>query len=284
MVRFWITETFISINKAKASFLLSVISATFAVSLVLLSAFVVISTTRFDQTLKEKMSLNLILKEDPGQDKQNLIGDELSRKKYVKNFIYRSKSEAAEKFIKETGEDFTKILDYNPLPASFEVFLKEGYVQKDSIENICSELRNTAGIDEVYFSAEIYYKIIDYLNKAKSYIIGLTILLCVVSFYLVYSTNRLILNHRIEEMNTMKLIGATLMNIKMPVILNSIFIGLISGGLSLIIYILLRNYLSLLGELPDTYLKLMYVIALLLGPLFGIITSLISMRKININI
>jgi cell division transport system permease protein len=281
MIRFWITETFISIRKAKASFFLSLISTCLAVLLLILSIFVFYSAGRLDRSIKEKMSLNLFLKESTGTVEQKNIESILATKTYVKVFVYRNKDEAAEKFIKETGEDFRKILDYNPLPASFEIFFKETYVRKDSIEKIKKELSSLEGVDEIYFSAEIFYRILESLNNIKIYILGITILLCVISFYLVYSTNKLILYSRIDEMNTMKLIGSTLLSIKMPVILCSVLIGIISALFSVLILYLVKNYLYFIEEGTLRYL---YLPALLGGPVLGVVTSIFSMRKVNIKI
>jgi cell division protein FtsX len=86
-------------------------------------------------------------------------------------------------------------------------------------------------------------------------------------------------------MGTMKLIGATLLSIKMPVVLNSVFIGLLSGGFAILLFIAARSSINLIsGEIPSNYFRLLFIAALLTGPALGILTSLISMRRISIKI
>jgi cell division transport system permease protein len=284
MISFWFRETFLSIKKAQASFILSIISTTISVSLIIISLFLFILTTLYDQKIRESFSISLFLNDDVDKKAIQNLEKELQDKNFIRIINFISKEEAAENFIAETGEDFYKILDYNPLPASFEIYLGEEYVRQDSIINIKNELSSLAGVEEIGYSDDVYYKLLDYLNQIKKYISGGTILLIFISLYLIYSTNKLILNQRYDELNTMKLIGSKLVNIKMPVILNSVIIGIISAVISAAILYTSAGFIKENFSLPSDLIPGLILLGLVIGPVMGILVSIISLRKVSLKI
>ena len=121
MIFFYFSEAFRSINSAKTSFVLTIVSLTISVLLILF-CFITLQVSNYYTTgLKSNIKINVIIKENADKRDKQKIQDELNQKKYVKSVEFISKDQAAERFIKETGEDFRKILDYNPLPESYVV-------------------------------------------------------------------------------------------------------------------------------------------------------------------
>src|SRR5690606_20500857 len=134
---------------------------------------------------------------------------------YFASAEFISKDEAVEIFIKETGEDFRNILDYNPLPASFSLKLKTGFAEEDSLKKILYTLSGINFADEVVHKDDLTHQLLLYLRDFRIYILALTLMILIVSLYLVYSTVKLIINSRSEEFETMKLVGAKLSTIKL---------------------------------------------------------------------
>jgi cell division transport system permease protein len=287
MIIFWIKEAFKLIGRAKSSFFLSLISTSISVILITASLISIQLSNRFQNKLKRNISINIFLKDSLPGEAVNKLHIKLKNTSYVNTCKYIDKKEAADLFVKETGEDFRKILDYNPLPSSFLVTLKEGYVDKDSLNNIISSFSKLEGVDDVVFQQEFVYKLLSFLNKIKKYIFIITAILFFISLYLVYSTIKLITRSKYEEMETMKLVGAKLSTIKMPVVLNSILIGLFAGLISFAVFFVVFYYFNNLIDLHQflEYKNGLYIVVLFtLGPLIGIMVSLFSLRKINLNI
>src|SRR5690606_41553602 len=107
-------------------------------------------------------------KESVSDEAARIIEVELQHAAYINSTVYVDKKTAAEIFVKETGEDFRKILDYNPLPASFRIFLKQEYAHQDSIENIIAALSKINGVDEVVYQHQFINKILTQLKDRKS--------------------------------------------------------------------------------------------------------------------
>src|SRR5690606_6640189 len=207
MIIFWIKEAFKSIVRSKSSFFLALISTSISVLLIAASVIIIQLTGRFQDSIKKSLNINIFLNENLTQKNINEIENEISGLHFVSGTKFISKDEAAEKFIAETGEDFRKILDYNPLPASFTVTLKSEYVENDSLKYILARLGDLSGVDEVVFQQEFAQKVISFLNSLKKYVFILTGILFIISLYIVYTTVKLITNSKRDELETMKLVG-----------------------------------------------------------------------------
>jgi cell division transport system permease protein len=284
---FIIKESIKLISRAKISFILSLISTSISVILIVASLFLLLLSEEMESKIKRNISINIFLEETVDKDEAKEIEKKLNNTHYINSLIFIDKEKAAENFIKETGEDFTKILDYNPLPASFKIFLNAEYTQTDSIETIISALSEIEGVDEVVYQHQFVNKILTHLNSIKQYIFIITAALLIISIYIVYSTMQLIINSKYDELDTMKLVGAKISTIKLPIILNGIFIGIFAGLLSLALFYFIFQYLDLF--LVSIGIELMYkqyylLVILIVGPLLAVLTSIVSLRKINLKI
>jgi cell division transport system permease protein len=293
MIDFWIKEAFKSIGRAKSSFVLSLVSTSISVLLIVASLVLIQMSNQFQSNLKEKLNINIFLKDSVSQNSIKNVRDELKSKNYINSIKFIDKDEAAENFIKDTGEDFRKILDYNPLPVSFAVTLKENFVRKESVDKIISELSKINGVDEIVYQFEFADKILSFLDNIKKYVFWVTGILFLISLYIVYSTIRLVITLKHEELETMKLVGAKLSTIKMPVIINGTFIGFLAGVIALGIFISVLSYFgnfitvqSYLGSYLQSGVsaKIYLLLMILIGPVLGFMVSVFALRKINLRI
>lgn len=287
MILFYFAEAFRSIKSAKTSFLLTTVSLTISVLLILFSFIALQLSDYYSSTLKSNIKINVFLKEEVNEKEHKKILNDLKKRDYIKNVDYVSKEDAAEQFIKETGEDFRKILDYNPLPASFIVRVSENFVHTDSLNIIISELMEIQEVDEVVSREGFIYSLLGYINTAKIYLFIITAVVCFIAIYLVYATVRLIINSRMIEFETMKLVGAKLSTIKIPVILNGLIAGLLSGILSLSIVLVLQDQIKSFEALYNLIAKssLDYLMIIFLtGPILVLLVSLVTLRKVSLRI
>jgi cell division transport system permease protein len=287
MIFFWIKEAVKLIGRAKSSFFLSLISISISVFLIIASLISIQISNELQQGLKRNVNINIFLRDSISVRETELLRLQLNSKKYINTINYISKDEAARNFIKETGEDFRKQLDYNPLPSSFQVTLNDKYVEKDSMNKIVDSLSQLTGVDDVVFQQGFVYGILSQIDKVKKYIFVITAILFFIAIYIIYSTIKLIIKSKYEELETMKLVGAKLSTIKMPIVFNGIIIGLLAGIISLAVFYSLFFYFGNLIELRRFFNfngGLFIVVALLIGPVIGSLVSLISLRKITLKI
>jgi cell division transport system permease protein len=287
MITFYFKESVKSIKRAKSSFILSLTSMVIALVLITGCVLTIHISADFQRDLKSNISVNVFLKDSLSMEEISVIEATIKNKKSVNTVRFIDKEEAAEKFIKETGEDFRRILDYNPMPASFLITFKENYVNPDSLNMIIPVFSKINGVDEVVFQQEYVKRILIYLSTFKKYLFIITFILFLISIYIVYSTVKLVTALKLEELETMKLVGSKLSTIKIPIVLNGILIGFLASLITISIFILYITYI-------DKYINLIrifnlrnefYLIGLLLtGPFIGFIVSIFSLRKITLKI
>lgn len=287
MLLFYFGEALRSVKSAKSSFILTTFSLTISVLLILFSYFTLQISDYYSSILKSSIKINLFLKEPTSPSSQENTLAELNEQVFIDTVEFISKDQAAEQFIKETGEDFKKVLDYNPLPASFIVRIKDLYANSDSLNSIIKYLSGIQSVDEVVFREGFIYKMLGYIESVKFYLFLLTILFSLIAIYLVYATIKLIINSRLIDFETMKLVGAKLSTIKIPVLLNGVIAGLISSILTYFIFIFFKGqvtFIQSLGILITQKIVIYYCIIFLTGPLLVLIVSMITLRKISLKI
>ncbi len=285
---FLIKEVFRIISRSKLHFLINLISLTISVFLISLSFIFFYANDVINKYIQDNLSVSIFLKDEITDDKLKEIENFLKSRAYTSKVEYISKEKAYDIFLEETGEDFRKILDFNPLPASFNLYLKSDFIIKDSLNSILVELSEIQEVDEVISKMEFFEKIFFLSDKAKNYILLATLLMIFISVYLVFSTNKLIINSNFEKYETMKLVGAKLSTIKLPIVLNIVLIGFLAGVITLALFYLIINFLELNLQAVLVYfsfdLKLIIICLLVIGPFFGVLISIISMRKISLRI
>lgn len=285
---FVIKESFKLILRSKLNFFLNLISLTLCVLLIVLSFYLIRASKFLQEYVQQNISLNIFIKDNVSDESLNNFAEQLKNQPFTSKIEFISKERAAEIFLKETGEDFRKILDYNPLPASYTLYLKNEYTNNDSLKKIMSAIQMEEIVTEVVSKMEFLQKLIAFSEKVKLYIFIFTGFMLLVSIYLVYSTVKLILNSKYEELETMKLVGAKLSTIKLPIIFNIILIGLLSGAISMLISFSVISYFNidynLLLKMTGFDFRLFIVLILLIGPFIGSIVTTVALRKISLRV
>ncbi len=287
MVIFYFREAFKSVSRAKASFFLTFLSLTVAIILVIGSAAIFRLSSSFENRLKNNVKVNVFIKDNISNSEQESYKKELEEKRFVSSVDYISKKDAAEEFVKQTGEDFGDILDYNPLPASFTLKINTAVTSEDSLNILINEISGYKWVDEVVFKDQFLLNILNYIARIRIYLFIVTGLICLIAIYLVYSTVKVINKARFRELETMKLVGAKLSTIKIPILMNSFFAGILSGGIALLI---LWYLLQQLNEFPvilnfvNTNLYLFVGILIVAGPVLSLMVTIYALKNVSLKI
>lgn len=285
MFYFYTKEIFKSIRRAKTSFLLSLLSMSIAVTLIMASYFIYLTSQSVKTDISKSLVVNVFLKDSVGANSISALEYKLKTNNAVNSFRFINKDEAARIFVKETGEDFKKVLDYNPLPASYNVILKEDFLNNNGYIEFIKEIKNLDGIEEVVYQKDLVNKTSIFLNSLNKTVIVLSIIILLISIYIIYSTIKLILNLRMEEIDTMKLVGAKIFTIKFPIIMNGILIGLLAGLISLGSFYGINYFLEKQAGFFSfkNLLTIRNVLILLsIGPLLGFLVSIFTLKKIKL--
>jgi cell division transport system permease protein len=284
---YYFKEVYKSFIKVKFSFILSLASTAIATLLALGTIALIVFSGKIENSVRDKITLNFFIKDSLSSEISEHLALQIRKAPFALNVKYISKSDAEKKFISETGENFKSLLDFNPLPASYEVRLKSEYLSSDSMSAIRQRMKNLEGVDEIVLQSGGIYNLIYLLNSVKGYIYISSVLIILLAFYIVFSANRSIIHLKGEQIETMKLVGADLMTIKMPVFLNGLIIGLISSVLALTLYftaVAAVGYYFRFDGMGELYSFFVIPAILLTGPLLGLAGSYWACRKITLKI
>lgn len=284
---FIIKETFKSIGRTKLSFFFSLMSTTISVLLIQIAVISVLTSKFIESEIKRNFFVNVFLDEGLSSNKIKEISEILTKSGYTKDIKFISKEEAKEKFITETGEDFSRILKHNPLPASFIIILNENTFDSNKVKAAISNFESLNGVESVYFESALFERALNIIRLSEKYLWLLVSVFSFLSFYIVYSTLRLILENQTDEIYTMRLVGASVWMIRAPIILSGILIGLLSSIVSDGIIFgsqkLLSSLFSFVTFSNFIRFELLLLIGLIVGPMIGLMCSIFVTKKIKIN-
>jgi len=267
-------------------------------TLLILSMFFMINVALSTgiKSIQEKIDISVYLKENIKQSTVVDMQYDLAALKDVKSVNYISKDDAMVKFKQQNANNKT-LLDSvasigNSLPASFEVKVYNPD-KLDTINTELSQKKYKEIIDKISYQDN--KSVIQSLLRATNYMraagIGITLVFSLISLIIIFNTIRIAIYSRMEEIEIMKLVGATPGFIKGPFLIEGAIYGFFATVLSIammssFIYFAspsLVSYFSDAGSSLSNYLadNLIYIaiIELLVGLIIGVFSSWLAIRK-----
>jgi cell division transport system permease protein len=283
---FYLKETFRIFRRSSIAAIVTITITTIAVFLTSLSIFLIFISQDFSDRIKQNIEINLYLNDTLTKNEIERTQNLIEEKSFISSVKYISKENAAKDFIKETGEDFRAVLDYNPLPNSFVVNFKSGSVNEKNFETLVSDLKSIPGISDVVYDFNVVVRILKILRSLELAIYIASFLLILLSVYLVYSNNRVQYENNKNLYNTMKLVGAKISAIKIPIYIYSVLIGLFSSIICFAInYIILKLLTAININLKFTFdFGVIHIITFIIGVSLGFLGSYFASMKITLNI
>ncbi len=276
-------EGFSGFTRAKLSTFAAI--TTICISLLLLGAFTILVLNANDvvESLREKVEMEAFLADHLSPIEVSIVRDSIASLEGVREVRYVSKEQAAAIFKEEFGEDIHKVLDFNPLPASIKIFLKDGFKTAKAAESVYQAVKQIKGVDDVIYRKTMLEMLDRRATTFLWLIFGIGVFITISSIFLVANTIRLAIYAKRKIVQTMKLIGATRSFIRGPFVLEGLVQGLIGGcaaaGILFLVFEYLARWISV--ELSD-FVRIepfYYGVVIGVGCLLGILGSAISIRR-----
>lgn len=216
----------------RANYIYSIVITALALFMMGLMALIFAEGTQLSNEFKENMEYTVILKDNVSESDANSLRDFLSKQPYVKKAEYISKDDAAKIFIRENNEDFTNLLDFNPLFASINLQLNAAYVGSDSVAAIQKEITAHPEVSEFYYEKNLSNALNVHLKNVSWILLGFTVLLLIISVTLLDGAARLSMYSQRFLIRSMQLVGATKRFIIRPFVARSLWHGFLSSLLA----------------------------------------------------
>lgn len=239
---------------------------------------------KLSNLVKESIEVNVFLKNEANDSLRNILQATLSRRSYVlqkstqAQITYVSKEEARKKFSATYGEDFTKVLEENPLYASYSVKIRPEYSDSLNMKKIAEQITAMEGVREVYYQEALINKINKNIKTVSAVLAVFGFILLFASVLLINNTIKLALYSQRFLIRSMQLVGATKWFIQRPFLLRTLVQGMISGIIASALLFGLMHFaygeLKELNELrQEDQLIFIYGGLIVLGALIGFMSS-----------
>lgn len=275
------------------SFWINVLSIfTIASGLVIISlaALFFLNVEIFTSRLPERFSMVVYLRGELSTQEAQSVAGALQERPEVLTVKLVSKEEAL-KELKQALRDASSVLDGlhdNPLSASVEVKLKKDFVTAAGVKNLSEEVRKIPGVDDVYYGEKIAETAHLLKTSVRNSALILFASLLAGIVFVSYSTVKILFYRKRDEIEILKLLGATRGFIRAPFVIEGGLIGFIGSLLgaagTLVFYVAITYRLSLVIPLLKTFafpLWLLFVLPLL-GVTLGVVGSLIAVGRLKV--
>lgn len=290
MLIFYLTEALRIFKRSPFATVVTISITSLAVFITTISIFILFVSNQLSDKVVNNIEVRAYLENTVDSTNIDNIKLQIESKNFISSVKFVSKSQAAAEFRIETGEDFSSVLDSNPLPNSFIIKFLPDKVNEKNFNTYINSISSIKGIEDVVYDYNVVVKILNILRTSKTFIYIFSFLLIGLSIYLVYIHNKIQFENNINLYRTMKLVGSKVSSIKIPLYLNGLLIGTISGILGIfinyIIYILLTamiNNLKFSITISVKQFLLPFVIGLILGFLGSVIYSFKISLTIDVN-
>ena len=258
------------------------------VTLLLVGVFIMImmNLNKMADDLEKDVEVKVLVELTADEKMITKLETDIKNIKGLESIVYSTKEEELEDLIKDFGGKMGLSDQNNPLRAAF--YVKATNPQEtEKLAKQIDKLPNTYSVE--YGEGKID-KLFSFLNLARNIGLGLILALLFTAMFLISNTIRITIVARRREIEIMKLVGATSWFIRIPFVLEGIWIGILGAILPIVIvtvlyinlYELVQPYLvgELFNLLPLTpFLFQVNALILLMGIFIGVWGSFMSVRK-----
>ena len=200
-----------------------------------------------------RIHLIAYLEKNTSAEEIKKVSESITALPQIENVTYVSKEKALN-ILKESLQEQDGMLEHledNPLPASLEIQLKEEFRNPQSLKTTVHKVKKTDKINDVEYGQDWLERFSAFISIIK--LVGISIggVLMLATILIISNTIKLTIYSRKEEIEIMKLVGATNFFIQVPFF----FEGLIQGlaGSLLALGILYASYKILIGKIISDY-------------------------------
>lgn len=284
-------------NFKRNSYLSVAVTSVMSLSLILLLGLLSLQyiTVESIASLEQKVDISTYFKTDAPEEQILEVKSALAERNDVENVTYVSRDEALANFRARHAQDTMieeslSLLDDNPLGASLNIKTKE-FSQYASIAEFLKAEKYKEIIQQVNFEENkgVIEGISNLSNSIRNWGLTATLMLALVAVLVTFNTVRLTIFNQKQEIEIMRLVGASNWHIRGPYLAEGGFYGVFAALIALVIYypivFLVSGKISSFVESVDLAAYFargswqIILMTVFLGVFLGVISSFIAIRK-----
>lgn len=283
-----IRDAFKSVFRNFSLSMASILCATITLMVVSISLIVAGNVNVTTQNLENELSIVVYVDKSASEEDSNFLFSTIQKLPNVNNVTFKSKDEWKLE-MSEYSSSYATLLetyDDNPLMDSMVVTVKD----VKYLESVTKKIKEMDHVNSASYGEETVDNIISAFDIVQKSTVVVVIALIFVTAFLISNTIKLTIYSRKNEIEIMRLVGASNVSIKLPFVVEGFIIGVMGSLIPVIVtiygYMIAFNKLG--GHVITDVLKLIspfpfvfYVagIILIVGALIGMVGSLRAVRK-----
>lgn len=285
-----IRDAFKSVFRNFSLSLASISCITITLIVVALSLILTYNVKNFTEKVEKNATIVAFLNVDITSEAEESLRKQLEKIDNVETIDFESKTQIQEKMMAES-ETYKNIMsewteEESPLQDTFLIKVKD----VDKIGDTAKKISSLEGVNLVKYGEgmiEQLVSIFDLIRKA-SYV--MVIALVIVTAFLISNTIKITIFSRRREIEIMRLVGASNINIKIPFVIEGLFLGLLGSIIPIIMttygYVALYDkfdgklFSSLITLIkPQPFIYQISLVLIIIGIVVGMFGSLRAVKK-----
>ena len=286
-----IRDSFKSVFRNLSLSMASIMCITITLVVVSLAIILTYNVNNFTKEVEKDVSIVVFLDSSITDEGIDDVSDELDKIANIAGEqIKKTKKKVTEEMM-ETSQIWKDIMskwtdEENPLQATFEVKV----VDLKYIDEVANQIKEIKGVDTLSYGEGLIKPLISVFAAVKDIGIIIVVALILVTAFLISNTIKITIFSRKREIEIMRLVGASNINIKLPFMFEGLILGMIGSIVPILItcygYIKLYEtsnltkispFLILVNPTPFVYIVSLILLAI--GMVVGMIGSYGAVKK-----
>ncbi len=262
------------------------------ITLIVVAIAIVLSdnVNNFATLVEKDVTIVTFINNDATDDDISILGDKIKRLNNVDSVTFNSKMDIMKEMM-ESSDVFNNIMsnwteETTPIQNTYLVKV----VDIEKIKDVADEIKKMDNVSVVKYGEGMVEQLVSVFDIVRKISIGLVIALIIVTAFLIANTIKITIFSRKREIEIMRLVGASNINIKIPFIFEGLFLGIMGSIIPICVTIFgyITLYTKFDGQLFSPFIRLItpepfvYSISLILiviGMAVGMFGSLRAVKK-----
>lgn len=281
-----VRESFRSLGRNGWMTFASISAVTVTLMLVGVFAILMANLSHIASNLEQDVEIKVLIELTADEEAEQQLLNEIAHMPAIAEYEYSSKEQELDKLIEDFGDDWKLYEQSNPLHNVIYVRA----LHPEDILKLAEEINYLSNTADVVYGEEKVERLFNALSVARNVGLFLILGLLFTAVFLISNTIRITIIARGDEIEIMKLVGATNSFVRLPFLLEGMWLGmfgaLIPMGLTAFLYKQLYDFVTprVSGDLielvkPGAITFEVAGLLLLLAVAIGVVGSFMSVRK-----
>ena len=253
-----IRDSFKSVFRNFSLSLASISCITITLIVVSIAIILTYNVNNFATLIEKDVTIVTFLNVDIDNEGRKAVSTAINKLDNIESVTFESKVDIAKEMM-DSSETFKNIMqdwseEDSPIQDTYLVKVKD----IEQIGKTADSIKKIEGVSLVKYGEGMVEQLISIFEVVRNISIGVVVALIVVTAFLITNTIKITIFSRRREIDIMRLVGASNLNIKIPFIFEGLFLGILGSIIPIIVtvygYVALYNNFN--GQLFSPFIKL----------------------------